>query len=160
MDFRWSPKLDTEAFTETGYWAASQDEIEQQKRAAAVIDWLENGVPDSSEESDQRIGEYLARLDELIRANLDRDSIWDFVYFAADYVNVLAARDKAARRWNDDPIQVARNGVRDYWLLWKDEPSRYASKAEFARDMQEKIDSITSARTVETWCRRWERGQE
>ncbi len=76
MDFRWSPKLDTEAFTGTGYWAASQDEVEQQKRAAAVIDWLVNGVPDSSEESDQRIGEYLARLrailDAVVLATLSR----------------------------------------------------------------------------------------
>ncbi|TDU31306.1 hypothetical protein DFR24_0670 [Panacagrimonas perspica] len=64
---------------------------------------------------------------------------------------------KLARlRHSKDPKQVDKKKVRECWELWKADSSRYKGKAEFARDMLQKFDSLKSARVIEDWCREWE----
>lgn len=66
---------------------------------------------------------------------------------------ITAARARHA----SDPKQADKKEVKECWRLWVEKPSRYRSKAAFARDMLGKYESLTSAKVVEDWVREWER---
>ncbi|TDY23926.1 hypothetical protein B0G81_4328 [Paraburkholderia sp. BL6665CI2N2] len=55
-----------------------------------------------------------------------------------------------------DPRQREKAFVKDCWKAWQDDPSRYPSKAEFARDMLKKCEHLVSAQKIEKWCKTWE----
>ncbi|ETP66795.1 hypothetical protein DB771_13140 [Burkholderia sp. AU29985] len=66
-------------------------------------------------------------------------------------------RNASLARYSKDPKQLAKSEVRKMWELWRLEPSRYPSKAAFARDMIDKFDELKSTKKVEDWARAWER---
>jgi len=55
------------------------------------------------------------------------------------------------------PKQKEKSFIKDCWLEWKKDPSRYKSKAEFARDMLEKCDHLTSTDKICRWCNLWDK---
>ncbi|MEX2524305.1 MAG: hypothetical protein WD750_05050 [Gammaproteobacteria bacterium] len=71
-----------------------------------------------------------------------------------------ARRDQAVRaaeaRLKHDPKQKEKAFVKDCWLEWQKKPTRYKSKASFARDMLNKCEHLISQRKIEDWCREWE----
>lgn len=64
---------------------------------------------------------------------------------------------KAARaRWEDDPKSEEKAFVKECWLEWVADPSRYSSKANFLRDMHQKLESLTLNRsTLNDWIKNW-----
>lgn len=52
---------------------------------------------------------------------------------------------------------IAKVKAKKYWDAWQKKPSIYESKAQFARDMLEKFTDLTDVKTVEKWCRQWEK---
>jgi hypothetical protein len=59
----------------------------------------------------------------------------------------------------NSPKQKAKEFIKDCWLTWQEEPERYKSKAEFAREMlkQEQCKSLVSQIKITDWCRGWEK---
>jgi hypothetical protein len=55
------------------------------------------------------------------------------------------------------PTQKAKAGVRVYWDLWREQPTRYKNQKEFALDMLEKFEVLTSEANIGHWCREWKR---
>lgn len=64
-------------------------------------------------------------------------------------------RAGAAGRLESDPKQEAKRRVKECWGLWQLDPSRYTSKASFARDMLSKYEALDSQPVIEGWCRTW-----
>lgn len=60
-------------------------------------------------------------------------------------------------RYAKDKKQLAKAEVRQLWTLWQSDPSRYPSRAAFARDMLDKFEDLTSVATVQDWTREWEK---
>ena len=56
----------------------------------------------------------------------------------------------------NDPKQKDKATVRECWDDWQKQPTRYRSKAAFARDMREKFPRLESQPVIERWCREWE----
>ncbi|RRD41133.1 hypothetical protein EII18_10750 [Comamonadaceae bacterium OH3737_COT-264] len=63
----------------------------------------------------------------------------------------------ASAKLANDPKQEDKKRVMECWILWNADPSRYASKAAFARDMLEKFTTLKSQHVIERWCREWEK---
>lgn len=68
-------------------------------------------------------------------------------------------RSASRARYSKDPKQLAKSEVRKMWEMWHRDPSRYPSKAAFARDMIDKFDELKSTKKIEDWVRAWERGE-
>lgn len=68
----------------------------------------------------------------------------------------IMARNGALAKKKSDPRQVEKIFIRECWKEWQKNPNRYASKAEFARDMLTKSSHLTSQKKIEDWCREWE----
>lgn len=95
----------------------------------------------------------------------------DATRMAEEYVSTVMGRSdspmRAARRnfaqqgiaakLARDPKQAEKRFVRECWESWQAEPTRYKTKAAFARDMIEKCAHLTSTNQIEEWCRNWER---
>lgn len=62
----------------------------------------------------------------------------------------------AKARLAKDPRQEDKACVRECWDLWQKDLPRYKGKADFARDMIEKYESLKSAEVIARWCREWE----
>jgi hypothetical protein len=58
-------------------------------------------------------------------------------------------------RWENDPKTIEKRFVEDCWRGWQATPTRYISKAAFARDMLEKCSHLTSQKQIDDWCRAW-----
>jgi len=69
-------------------------------------------------------------------------------------VNAINA---AKIRWEKDPKQTEKLFIKECWNDWSDDPRKYKSKAEFARDMLEKCENLSSQKIIEDWCREWEK---
>lgn len=67
-------------------------------------------------------------------------------------MGVAAAKTRLAV----DPKQKEKEFVHECWREWKSDPSRYSSKAAFARDMLSKCQYLKSQKKIEDWCREWE----
>lgn len=106
-----------------------------------------------------------------LKANIIRGAIWEHgrashylgccagigaVLFGDETAAALSRRGAAAKLMKD-PRQHEKQLVRDCWDLWRAEPSRYTSKAEFARDMLDKFEALKSQTTIVRWCTTWER---
>lgn len=77
------------------------------------------------------------------------------------YVTKGRARSEMAlygahARLANDPKQKDKKTVRECWDSWQKDPSRYPSKAAFARDMLSKFESLKNHRVIERWCLVWE----
>jgi len=72
-----------------------------------------------------------------------------YISYRAKYNGMLAHVGK--------PKQQEKSFVKDCWLEWKKDPSRYKSKAAFARDMLEKCEHLTSTDKICRWCNAWEK---
>lgn len=66
-------------------------------------------------------------------------------------------KNAAIQRWEVDPKSKDKSFVKDCWLEWKANPKRYKSKASFARDMVDKVESLDSTKVIEDWCRKWDK---
>jgi len=69
------------------------------------------------------------------------------------------ARDAAVRRHAADPRQAEKAFVLECWKDWRANPTRYKSKAKFARDMLEKCQHLESEKKITDWCRDWEKSE-
>lgn len=129
------------------------------RRAKAVLDALlqmpdfDLDDPDGSELIHQT---YLRGLDSVIKENLDGSSIWQFVFLAGDLRESAVAKLRAWKKLEKDPKQAEKALVRECWELWRNDPTRYKGKADFARDMLNKFEHIKSNRVIERWCLQWE----
>lgn len=65
--------------------------------------------------------------------------------------------DGGRARWKNDPKTPEKELVATCWREWKLHPSRYRSKAAFARDVLQKCEHLTSQKQIEDWCRAWEK---
>ncbi|WP_155624979.1 hypothetical protein [Burkholderia vietnamiensis] len=66
-------------------------------------------------------------------------------------------RSASFARYSKDPKQRAKAEVKKLWEMWRRGPSRYPSKAAFARDMLDKFDELKSSKKIEDWVRAWEK---
>jgi hypothetical protein len=62
----------------------------------------------------------------------------------------------ALSRLQKDPRQAEKQFIYKCWLDWQAAPTRYASKAAFARDMITKCQHLQSTKKIEDWARGWE----
>lgn len=67
------------------------------------------------------------------------------------------AYEAAAARHRKDPKQVDKQFVFHCYEEWRANPSRYKSKARFARDMLDKCAHLESQKKIEDWVRLWDR---
>jgi hypothetical protein len=69
------------------------------------------------------------------------------------------ARHAAITRLANDPKQKAKQYVFSCWQVWQEEPERYKSKADFAKNMlkQGQCEILESQKKIEDWCRAWEK---
>lgn len=67
-----------------------------------------------------------------------------------------AARKKAIAKHMKDPRTLDKAFVKECWQCWRESPSKYRSKAAFARDMLDKVEHLESTKKIEDWCRKWE----
>ncbi len=74
-----------------------------------------------------------------------------------EYFDKKIKREAANIRWQLDPRNNEKAFVKECWLDWKKSPNKYSSKAEFARDMLDKSEHLTSAKVIEDWCREWDK---
>lgn len=63
----------------------------------------------------------------------------------------------AKKKHKNSLVMQDKPKVYECWIDWQKKPTRYRSKAEFARDMISKYAGITIQNTVEVWCREWEK---
>jgi hypothetical protein len=69
-------------------------------------------------------------------------------------------RSGAMAMLSRDPVQIAKKEVRECWLRWQADPSRYKGPSAFARDMLDKFEALTEAEVVRRWCREWKKTAE
>ena len=67
------------------------------------------------------------------------------------------ARHAARERHRHDPKQVDKKFVFSCYQEWRAAPSRYESKAAFARDMLDKCTHLVSQKKIEDWVRGWDK---
>lgn len=67
------------------------------------------------------------------------------------------AQQGAKARLNNDPRQKEKEFIKDCWIDWQADKSKYKSKAAFSRDMLKKVENLTSQKKIEDWCREWEK---
>jgi hypothetical protein len=63
----------------------------------------------------------------------------------------------AMAKVENDPKQKDKKFVYECWQDWQEKPTRYQSKAAFARDMLDKCEHLVSNKKIEDWCREWEK---
>jgi hypothetical protein len=66
------------------------------------------------------------------------------------------AYEAATARHRNDPKQADKKFVFECYRNWRANPSRYKSKAQFARDMLEKCAHLESQKKIEDWVRLWD----
>lgn len=67
------------------------------------------------------------------------------------------AKTAVKARLNNDPRQKEKEFIKDCWIDWQADKSKYKSKAAFSRDMLKKVENLTSQKKIEDWCREWEK---
>lgn len=96
-------------------------------------------------------------LQEHIEKYIDQDSIYFLLELAATDAASTKARLNAIKMHAANPKQRDKALVRECWDDWQKLPDRYGGKAEFARDMLDKFETLKSQPVIEGWCRDWER---
>lgn len=74
-----------------------------------------------------------------------------------ELLNKRLKAEAANVRWKLDPKNKEKAFIKECWMNWRDCPSNYESKAQFARDMLDKSAHLTSTKVIEDWCREWEK---
>lgn len=74
-----------------------------------------------------------------------------------EYFDKKIKSEAANIRWQLDPRNNEKYFVKECWLDWKKTPNRYKSKIDFAKDMLEKCEYLTSTKVIEDWCRKWDK---
>jgi hypothetical protein len=73
-------------------------------------------------------------------------------------LNSIRGRNAVQGKIKHDPKQIKKEEVKSCWVKWQEAPTKYESKAAFARDMIEKYgDVLKSHKSIEDWCREWEK---
>lgn len=67
------------------------------------------------------------------------------------------AYEGAVARHQKDPKQAEKVFIFDCYQEWRCNPGKYKSKADFARDMLDKCQHLTSQKKIEDWVRLWNR---
>lgn len=67
------------------------------------------------------------------------------------------AAQAAASRHLKDPRRVEKQRIYKCWLEWRENPDYYTGKADFARQMLDECEHLTSTKKIEDWCRDWEK---
>ncbi|MFY9261861.1 MAG: hypothetical protein WAO71_15320 [Gallionella sp.] len=57
----------------------------------------------------------------------------------------------------NDPRQTEKSIVFEWWQDWQKNPKKYKGKAAFARDMLANSVHLQNTKTIEDWCREWEK---
>ena len=96
-------------------------------------------------------------LQENVEKYIDDESIYFLLELAVADAASTKARLNAIKMHAANPKQKDKGLVRECWDDWQKLPDRYAGKAEFARDMLDKFESLKSQPVIEGWCRAWER---
>ena len=96
-------------------------------------------------------------LQENVEKYIDDESIYFLLELAVADAASTKARLNAIKMHAANPKQKDKGLVRECWDDWQKLPDRYAGKAEFARDMLDKFESLKSQPVIEGWCRVWER---
>ena len=96
-------------------------------------------------------------LQEHIEKYIDEDSIYFLLELAVADAASTKARLNAIKMHAANPKQRDKGLVRECWDDWQKLPERYAGKAEVARDMLAKFETLKSQPVIEGWCRAWER---
>lgn len=84
-------------------------------------------------------------------------SIYTESDISKEFFDKKIKREAANIRWQLDPRNTEKSFVKECWLDWKRDPSKYSSKARFARDMLTKLDHLSSTKVIEDWCREWDK---
>jgi len=98
----------------------------------------------------------------LNRENRQRISKRDFLLLAKNIWNKAKGLNPAKggfARHKNDPKSKDKDFVCMCWRDWKKNPKKYKSKAAFARDMLDKCLHLESTKTIENWCREWEKSE-
>ncbi|EIN02289.1 hypothetical protein WQE_04852 [Paraburkholderia hospita] len=145
--------------SEEDFWPANNVELEPIRRASAFALWCWDqailamyNADAASAAAAVAYGMDAANIAEEYRRDLQSDP--DRLVQKA---RVMLGRAGAQGKLAKDPKQVEKKFVRDCWQGWQEDPSRYKSKAAFARDMMEKCAHLTSTKQIEDWCRDWEK---
>ncbi|SAK98136.1 hypothetical protein AWB80_07467 [Caballeronia pedi] len=71
------------------------------------------------------------------------------------------SRKGALGKLAKDPKQAEKSFIKQCWDDWQDGKTHYKKgKAGFARDMLAKVEHLESQKTIEDWCRDWEREKQ
>lgn len=94
---------------------------------------------------------------EDVEKYIDENSIYFFLELVVADAASTKARLNAIKMHAAQPKQRDKGIVRECWDAWQKKPSKYSSKAEFAKDMLTKFETLKSYAVIEGWCRTWER---
>ena len=158
--------------------ATAEQRLEAQKRTRELMakarrdleDWTNSAEGQARETLRIRLEEL--RNDEAIKkSEVCLDVLDAFIHCvsyrwgaadSAQMIDLLAphfeserAKKLVSAKLADEPKQKDKQQVRGCWDEWQKNPTRYKSKAEFARDMLQKFESLISPQVIERWCRDW-----
>lgn len=95
---------------------------------------------------------------KLLLANYFISSAKESDFQSLAYESFRVGKVQAAMtRYKNDPKQLAKSSVYEHWKQWQEDPKLYSTKADFARDMLDAYEVLTSQKKIEDWCRDWER---
>ena len=63
----------------------------------------------------------------------------------------------ANQKWAKDPKTQEKSLVKECWLEWQKDKSRYKTQISFAKDMLDKFTNLTSTKVIERWCSEWKK---
>ena len=63
----------------------------------------------------------------------------------------------ANQKWAKDPKTHEKSLVKECWLEWQKDKSRYKTQISFAKDMLDKFTNLTSTKVIERWCSEWKK---
>jgi hypothetical protein len=103
--------------------------------------------------------QYIIRLDNL-QKEFEAAGINGKTFAAIEAELRLRLREEIARKGGvarvaKDTKQLAKREVFELWQLWTQEPYRYASQADFARDMLDKFLALKSQKVIASWSNDW-----
>jgi hypothetical protein len=109
----------------------------------------------------RQLAKHAQRGDKQLVAAL-ASALWMVTNLLDNTPSLRRAREEQGRRAAQgriakDPRSAAKVQARAYWERWVDDGSLYAGKAEFARDMLDKLPALKNQAVIEGWCRGWER---
>ena len=67
------------------------------------------------------------------------------------------AKNAAAAMLKKSLTQTEKRFVLECWQDWQSGKLQYESKAAFAREMLDKCEKLKNTKTIEDWCRKWEK---